>query len=457
MKIKNRLTYLFAIIVGLLLLVYSISIYFFYSQYREKEFFQRLKVRAITTMQILVEVEEEDPELLKHLNAKDKSVLYQEHVLIYLNKKELYNTGVRREHISDKILHKIETKKEYRFTQNEKEAIGIFYKDNVGEYIIIVSGYDKYGFSKLENLELILVVGWFVFILIVIGLGRFFADRALSPIAEVVTQVDNITASNLSARVEIGVYSNEKDELQHLASTFNRMLDRLQLAFETQKSFVANASHELRTPLTSIGGQLEVGLISDRSVDEYKQILQSSLEDLHNLNKLLNGLLDLAQADFSELEMKLRPIRIDEIILSVIDDCQRKYPKSVISFEYEQLPEDEERLVVLANEQWIKTAILNIIDNACKYSNDSKVEVLLNLTDVWIVIKVKDGGIGIPEKDLKNILEPFFRADNTKTINGHGIGLSLSNKIFKLHRGNIQILSDLNKGTRVIMALPIKH
>ena len=177
----------------------------------------------------------------------------------------------------------------------------------------------------------------------------------------------------------------------------------------------------------------------------------------YNLNKLLNGLLDLAQADFSELEMKLRPIRIDEIILSAIDDCQRKYHKSVISFEYEQLPEDEERLVVLANEQWIKTAILNIIDNACKYSNDSKVEVLLNLTDVWIVIKVKDGGIGIPEKDLKNILEPFFRANNTKTISGHGIGLSLSNKIFKLHRGNIQILSDINKGTRVIMALPIKH
>lgn len=457
MKIKNRLTYLFAIIVGLLLLVYSISIYFFYSQYREKEFFQRLKVRAITTMQILVEVEEEDPELLKHLNAKDKSVMYQEHVLIYLNRIELYNTGVRKEHISEKVLKKIESKKEYQFTQNGKEAIGIFYKDAIGEYIIIVSGYDKYGFSKLQNLELILVVGWFVFILIVIGLGRFFADRALSPIAEVVAQVDNITASKLSARVEIGEYSNEKDELQQLASTFNRMLDRLQLAFETQKSFVSNASHELRTPLTSIGGQLEVGLISDRSVDEYKQILQSSLEDLQNLNKLLNGLLDLAQADFSELEMKLRPIRIDEIILSVIDDCQRKYPKSVISFEYEQLPEDEERLVVLANEQWIKTAILNIIDNACKYSNDSKVEVLLNLTDVWIVIKVKDGGIGIPEKDLKNILEPFFRADNTKTISGHGIGLSLSNKIFKLHRGNIQILSDLNKGTRVIMALPIKH
>ena len=184
--------------------------------------------------------------------------------------------------------------------------------------------------------------------------------------------------------------------------------------------------------------------------------MQSSLEDLQNLNKLLNGLLDLAQADFSSLELKLYPVKIDELILNVIDNCQRKYSKINISFEYEHLPEEEEKLVLYVNEQWIKTAILNIIDNACKYSNNKKVEVLLNLTDVWLVIKVKDYGIGIPEKDIKNILEPFFRAENTKTISGNGIGLSLSNKIFKIHNGNIQIFSEINVGTRVIMALPLK-
>ena len=454
MKIKNRLTYQFAIIVGALLLVFSFSIYFFYAQYREKEFNQRLKIRAVTTTQIIVEVEDKDPGLLKLLNTKDKSVLYHEHVVIYLNRQEVYNTGVEKLNISESTLQKIEKRKEYRFEQNDKEAIGITYKDHNGDYIVIVSGYDIYGFSKLQNLELILVIGWFVFILIVIGLGRFFADRVLRPIAEVVSQVDNITASNLSARVEIGE-NKEKDELQQLASTFNRMLDRLQYAFETQKSFVSNASHELRTPLTSIGGQLEVGLISDRTTDEYKQILHSSLEDLHNLNHLLNGLLDLAQTDFDATDIKFYPTRIDELIFNVIEDCQKKYPDTNIAFEFENMPDDEEKLVIMANEQWLKTAILNVIDNACKYSNQSKVQVLLNLTDVWIVIKVIDTGIGIPEEDIIKILEPFYRADNTKTIEGHGIGLSLSNKIFKLHKGSIQIFSNLNYGTRVFMGIPL--
>lgn len=454
MKIKNRLTYLFALIVGALLLVFSLSIYFFYAQYREKDFTQRLKIRALTTAQIIVEVEDADPGLLKLLSAKDKSVLYHEHVVIFLNRKEIFNTGVEKLNIDNTILAKIEKKKEYRFEQKEKEAIGITYKDHNGTYIIVVSGFDKYGFSKLQNLELILLIGWFIFILIVIGLGRFFADRVLRPIAAVVSQVDNITASNLSARVEIGE-SQEQDELQQLATTFNRMLDRLQYAFETQKSFVSNASHELRTPLTSLEGQLEVGLISDRSTEEYKQILTSSLEDLLSLNNLLNGLLDLAQTDFNAPDFKFTAVRIDEVVLTVIDDCQRKYPHQAISFAYENMPEEEEKLITQANEQWLKTAILNVVDNACKYSNHKKVQVLLNITDVWMVIKVIDLGIGIPDNDIVKILEPFYRAANTKTIAGHGIGLSLSNKIFKIHKGNIQVFSNLDYGTRVFMALPV--
>ncbi|MEY3412183.1 MAG: hypothetical protein RIQ70_871, partial [Bacteroidota bacterium] len=108
MKIKNRLTYLFAVIVGALLLVFSVSIYFFYAQYRERDFTQRLKVRALTTAQIIVEVEDVDPGLIKLLNAKDKSVLYHEHVVIFLNRKEIFNTGVEKLMISKPVLDKIE-------------------------------------------------------------------------------------------------------------------------------------------------------------------------------------------------------------------------------------------------------------------------------------------------------------------------------------------------------------
>lgn len=451
MKIKNKLTYLFTISVGTLLLIFSLIIFYFYSQYRTKEFEVRLESRVKTLEKMYFE----ESKIPFNPNRINITHLANEYCAIFQNQKMVFEWGEDQKTIAPIILKRIGHLKKYFFELNNRELIGVSIQKNNTEYIIIVSAYDKYGFSKIENLEMILVAAWIIFVVIVFGLGRLFAEKALSPIEEIISQVDNLSANNLNIRVNLDEGA-ENDEINRLARTFNLMLDRIEFSFELQKNFVSNASHELRTPLTSVMGELEVGLMKTRNIDEYEHFLQSSLTDLNRLNDLLNNLLKLAQTDLESNDIKFKNARIDEIVLNAIDLCKKKYPKAIIKFEFENIPEDDDAFLVIANEQLLITAILNVIDNSCKYAQGKEVVILINFTDVWTIIKVIDKGIGIPEEQISKVTEAFYRASNTQSISGHGIGLSLSNKIMKLHKGSLQIYSNLNYGTRVFLAIPIK-
>ena len=451
MKIKNKLTYLFSMTVGSLLLIFTVIIYYLYSQYRANEFKERLDLRVITLQKMYFEDKNNsfDPQSINETH------LTHEFGVIYKNYKIVYIWGEDKKDISKSILFKIKKYKKYSFEFNNIEYIGEYIIHANKEYIFIVGAYDKYGFSKLENLEMILISAWFIFVVIVFGIGRLFAEKALRPIEDVITQVDNININNLNSRVTLEDGA-ENDEIHRLASTFNLMLDRIEFSFEMQKNFVSNASHELRTPLTSVMGELEVGLLKQRNSDEYEQILNSTFSDLKRLNDLLNNLLQLAQTDLESNNIKFKNVRIDEIVLNAIDLCKKKYPTANIKFGFENIPDDDEAFVITANEQLLLTAILNVIDNSCKYANGEEVIILINFTDVWTIIKIIDKGIGIPEEQITKVTEAFYRASNTQSIAGHGIGLSLSNKIMKLHKGSLQIYSNINHGTRVLLAMPIK-
>src|SRR5262249_28595632 len=158
-------------------------------------------------------------------------------------------------------------------------------------------------------LSLILLIGLLFSVLVTLLSGWFFSGQALKPISQVVNDVEAITGYNLNKRLGEG---NRKDEIAHLAITFNQMLDRVEHAFHAQKSFISNASHELRTPLTAITGQLEVALINKRDPAEYENILASVLDDIKKLNKLTNGLLMIAQSDMDVNSMRMKSFRADE-------------------------------------------------------------------------------------------------------------------------------------------------
>ena len=453
LNIRARLTLQFTSIVSFILILFSFIIYYFSATYRETEFYSRLENKAVNTAKLLLAVKEIDYDLLKIIDKNTINALPSEKVLIYnYQDQEIYNSlDDDSIHVPKALLNTIRLKKEVRYHQGEHEVIGLLYADKYDRFVVIASALDKYGRSKMTNLKWIIVIGFFISIGLTVFIGWIYSGRALKPMSDVVKQVDQITISSLDMRVNEG---NGTDEIAQLAITFNQMLERLESAFEMQRSFVSNASHELRTPLTSITGQIEVSLMKPRSQEEYIAILDSVLEDIINLNALSNGLLDLAKASSDISAIGLRNLRIDEILWETRSELLKRKPNYSISIQFSEPIEDESELTISGNEHLLKIAMINVMDNACKYSSDKSVEITLSVADENFVAEFKDHGIGIDPSDLDHIFQPFFRAKNAKNFSGNGLGLSLTDKIIRLHQGVVHIDSDLGKGTLVTIRIP---
>ncbi|MGE0560588.1 MAG: ATP-binding protein [Flavobacteriales bacterium] len=456
LNIKTKLTLQFTIIVSWILILFSVSVYYFSATYRITEFYSRLENKALSTARLLVDVKEVDHDLLKIIDKNTNVSLYEEKVMIFdFNNKLIYNSSDENNlKITTERLNQIRLEGELRFLDKKHEVLGLLYTDKYDRLVVIASAFDIYGRNKLANLKWILIMGFLVSIILTLFIGKIYAGRALKPMSNVVNQVEKITISSLSLRVDEG---NGTDEISQLAITFNKMLERLGSAFEMQKSFVSNASHELRTPLTSITGQIEVTLMKTRNEHEYKEILKSVLEDIKNLNELSNGLLDMAKASSDISAISLHNIRIDEMFWTARAELIHRRKEYKILIEFKSTIDDDDSLVVFGNEHLLKTAVINLMDNACKYSNDKAVEIHLSVNNSLFSAEFIDKGIGIDYSDLQKVFEPFYRSQNSKNIAGSGLGLSLTKKIIEIHNGNVTIDSIINVGTIVKISLPISH
>ncbi|WP_197496164.1 sensor histidine kinase [Maribacter hydrothermalis] len=337
--------------------------------------------------------------------------------------------------------------------QGEYYYTGLLFHDLQGDFIVVLSATDLYGFGKLDNLRNTLILAFFISMVFIFILGNYFAKQALSPISKIIKEVNSIRAENLSQRLDI---SNGKDELAQLAITFNNMLDRLQISFDLQNNFINNASHELRNPLTAILGQTEIALYKKRDDLEYKSILKNIEREASRLDFLVNGLLKLAQTDFESKGFLIEPIRLDEMILNIKKNLDVAIINNKIELDFEGMPDNEAAITVMGSESLLKVALGNILENACKFSNNRKVSVKITSDTNTVMLNIKDSGIGIPEDELKNIFEPFFRASNVRDIKGFGFGLPLAYRIIKMHSGEIRYVSQIDLGTLVKIKLPNK-
>ncbi len=276
----------------------------------------------------------------------------------------------------------------------------------------------------------------------------------MSPISKIIKEVNSIRAENLSFRLGT---ANGYDELGQLAKTFNNMLDRLQISFDLQSNFINNASHELRNPLTAILGQTEIALNKLRSKEDYLSILKNIELEASRLDFLVNGLLKLAKTDFDSKGIIIEPIRLDELILDIKKNIDTSIPENQIELDFEELPANENAITLLGSESLLKVAFGNILENACKFSDNKKVCIKVFSDTSSILLTIRDEGVGIPESELKNIHEPFFRASNVRGIEGFGFGLPLAYRIIKMHSGEIRVLSQIDKGTLVKIKLPNKN
>lgn len=453
MSIRTRITWQFTIIVTSILVLFFIFIYLFYADFRREEYYSRLTNKALTTARLLIEVQEIDHDLLKIIDKNALNALHNEKVVIYnQNNQVVYSSSDDRQlRVNKDVLNEIRAAKRLEWVENMNETLGITYDEGDKHYVAIASAFDIYGRRKLVNLRFILIAGSLLGIGITFAAGRLFAGQALMPIANINQQVSEIGGDNLDARVDEG---NGQDEIAQLAINFNKMLGRIASAFALQKNFVHNASHELRTPLAAMISQLQVGLAKKRSDEEYVSLLQSVLEDAERLKGLSNGLLELAQAEADKMGIRMQPIRIDEALFAAQRDSMKSDKERCIELNFSELPDTEEALIVMANEGMLRTLFINLMDNACKFSPDQKANVSIAFMNGSIHLSFTDKGIGIPEEEQQKIFMPFYRSDNARQFRGHGLGLSICQKIVALHGGAIEVSSIPGKGSTFEVQLP---
>jgi two-component system, OmpR family, sensor histidine kinase ArlS len=453
MKIKTKLTLLFAMIISLLLIVLNLYLYSISQSFASNDFFNRLRERTYATANVFLEEDEVSPKVFKEFQNRLMERIPGEIIRIYnSNNQPVFIKDSVPSAFSTNVINK--TRKEKTFHTKDKGTwiYGIFYNDNQGDFVILASAIDDIGDAKLDNLRNDLIISFFISLIILFFIGRFFTRKMLNPINEIIKQVSTISDTNLHLRLAEG---NGKDELAELAINFNRMLARIEKSFELQQNFVANASHELRTPLTSIIGNIEVSLSRPRDADEYKVILKTILEEAERLHKLSNGLLNIAQASVDVNSIKMEYIRIDELIEESKSIVQNQMPESIMELSFENMPENSDDLLIRGNKNLLMIAFENLFENANKFSDNKNVKINLLYTPGTIFVKISDSGIGIPEKDLQNVMQTFYRSENARSYSGSGVGLSLSQKIFLIHNGDLSIQTELGKGTVVSVLLKL--
>lgn len=214
-----------------------------------------------------------------------------------------------------------------------------------------------------------------------------------------------------------------------------RIVNRINVAYHSEKSFISNASHELNNPLTAIQGECEISLLKERTPAEYQAALGRIASETKRIIQLMKQLLFLSHGDKEILKGTVEPIYLTEFL--------SQFAVSSVSFS-----PDSFAMVVNANPYLLKMAIGNIIANARKYSDNKPVEIVLKNS----VLRIIDQGIGIPPEELSRIYQPFYRGSNTRAYAGNGIGLSLSLRILQTYGAEIDITSELSRGTTVAIS-----
>lgn len=438
MKIRNRLTIGFAVIASLILVVASIFIYVFSSEYRKDDFYQRMVNKGTNSAKLLIEVEEIDASMLRRIEKDNPSNLPLEKILIFDYKNQLlYSSDTESEILaSTELLNQVRLKQQVRYDFGELEAVGFLFTDQYDRFAVIVAARDIYGLKKLSNLFRVLLIVCAGGILMVIMGGWIFSSQAIKPIQRVIADVKKIGINNLDLRVSEG---NGKDEIAQLAANFNNMLMRLEEAFNLQKNFIANASHELRTPLTIISGEIEVLLRKERNANEYLSTLQSVYDEMTTLNKVSNQLLMLAQTSSERRDQAIQEVRCDEVIWQVRTEMQKIYSDATIEVQMSVDDGEAFNYAISGNPYLLKTVFLNLVENAIKYSPDQKVVIQIYSNTEVLNINFNNIQVGLEDRDVKLMLEPFYRGNNASGKKGNGLGLSLVKNIMDRHNGQLKL------------------
>ena len=287
--------------------------------------------------------------------------------------------------------------------------------------------------------------------LLIAGIGGFLlARKSLAPVVEMSEQAKRIGATNLQKRLNV---SNPRDELGRLAEAFNELLSRLNRSFENMREFMADASHELRTPLSVIRGEADVALSQDREVAEYKETLEIIQDEARRLSRIVDDMLALARADAGQYALKIQAFYMNDLV----EEACRAMNVIAVSNGIALTLDLDEDVAFSGDEDLLRRLIMNLLDNAIKYTPaGGAVSLKLASEPSTVRIIVTDTGIGIPAEAATHIFERFYRVQKARSRSdgGSGLGLAIVKWIAEAHKGSIDLVSIPGKGSKFTVSLP---
>ena len=333
-----------------------------------------------------------------------------------------------------------------QFKDSTHQVVGIFYKDNQGDFVILASATDQSSYNRLTRLLNSMLTIFVIFSILLLVSGRLIAEKILQPLHHFMAEFKKVGSSNLEFRVK---ETDASDEINQLVKSFNHLMEELEQAFILQKTFVANASHELRTPITSVMMSVELALSKEREIANYQQTLESVLEDVVKVNNIITGLLTLAKADIEHATAHLSDLNLFELLEEIKTEWFKKGLNIRLTAQ-KQIGE----LMVSANSVLLQIAINNIIANGFKFSNNQALTCSIHSNETKIEIQITDQGIGIGNEDLAAIFKPFYSRSKKVGKKGEGMGLYMASKIVHLFKGEIKVSSKTGFGSTFIIHLP---
>ncbi|AXX93699.1 two-component system sensor histidine kinase [Malaciobacter molluscorum LMG 25693] len=447
LSIKKKLLIYNIIIQTIILLLFSFSLYKTLESSSKDKLESTLKVIVLDVVDDIVEHKDK---LTKRVFNEEKEYKFKPLYIRLLKIDDTYeviNSTIFPNDIKENINELKNINKNNIVFNYQKDYIISQMKlflNNQNYVVEVATNFDTIN-STLENILYILFFIVPIILIISIIAGYFLIYKSFVPIELMLNNLKNINASDLSKRLES---KNMNDEIDLLANEINNLLQRLQLSFEKISQFSSDASHELKTPLTIIRGEIEIALRKDRTTKEYKESFENCLDEILVIQQTIDDLLFLAKEEYEVLEETKEDVYLDEV-------TNEAY-KEMLSFaklrDIKLLCKIDEPIQIKGHHKLLKIAIKNIIKNAITFSHKNEDVYIKNYSDdAYYIISIEDKGIGISKEDQKKIFEKFFRTDKSrnKESGGTGLGMSIVKKIVKIHKGEIELKSQENKGTCV--------
>ncbi|MFN8344068.1 MAG: HAMP domain-containing sensor histidine kinase [Spirosomataceae bacterium] len=451
MSIKQKITIAFGLLVAAILILFSFFIYQAYESYRRSLMRTRLQRRALAAQVYFLN--------RSAFQQASYLTLPEQHEMLFDERNQrIYSSAGPDDYAPALSLLQEARREEIYFSyrhktwDSRKEGMALSFKHKNQVYVAIVTAYDLTGRQTGRNLVAILIGGNILSLVVIILLGFLFARRAMYPFDRLIRQINAATVNDFSFRL---MYKHQPDEANYLADSFNQLLSQLQQLAQSHEHFIRYASHEIRTPLTVVKGILETGLAYDQTLATARESIEKALYRLEGAIDLTNSLLQLTEVEGLNPNRLSEDINLADTILDTVDYFQEKYPEQPIELQLTDVfTENSSKIKVVGDTGLLRTALINIIDNACKYSDHQPVQVKLTYQPDWVIIEIIDKGIGIPESQLSDVFLPMMRAENVGKVKGFGLGLTLAEKIIRVHRGTLTIQSVPDSGTTVELRLP---